>query len=126
MSLVLRGGLIVTPTGDDVRVGRGSIVVDGDRITRIDWAGDAPSAPAPADRVIDAADRVVIPGLVDAHAHFYGSLIPGLVDRLPLDMRMPYLGACLEGWEERDHALTTLLGAARMLRHGTTTVGATN
>ena len=122
MALVLHGGLIVTPTRDDVRVGRGRIVVDGDRLARVDWTDGAPSPPSPADRVIDATDRIVIPGLVDAHAHFYGSLIPGLVDRLPLDMRMPYLGACLEGWEERDHALATLLGAARMLRNGTTTV----
>ena len=120
MALLVRDGLIVTPTPDDVRVERGSIVVEADRITRIAWG--ASLEPAPGDRVIDAARRIVVPGFVDAHAHFYGSLIPGLVDRLPLDMRMPYLGACLEGWEERDHWLTTALGAARMLRHGTTTV----
>jgi cytosine/adenosine deaminase-related metal-dependent hydrolase len=122
MALVLRGGLIMTPTRDDVRVGRGTIVVDGDRIARVEWDGGRPIEAVPGARIIDAGDRIVIPGLVDAHAHFYGSLIPGLVDRLPLDMRMPYLGACLEGWEARDHELATLLGAARMLRNGTTTV----
>lgn len=121
MALVLHGGLIVTPTRDDVRVERGTIVVAGDRIARVAWPGEAVEV-APADRVLDASGRVIVPGLVDAHAHAYGSLIPGLVDRLPLDMRMPYLGACLEGWEERDSWLTTALAAARMLRHGTTTV----
>jgi cytosine/adenosine deaminase-related metal-dependent hydrolase len=120
MSLQIRDGLIVTPSGDAVATGRGTIVVDGDRIARVAWG--APPDPAPGDRVIDASRRIVVPGFVDAHAHFYGTLIPGLVDRLPLDMRMPYLGACLEGWEERDHWLTTALGAVRMLRHGTTTV----
>lgn len=120
MALLVRDGLIVTPTRDDVHVGRGTVVVEADRIARVAW--DAPVVPAPGDRVVDAARRIVVPGFVDAHAHFYGTLVPGLVDRLPLDMRMPYLGACLDGWDERDHWLTTALGAARMLRHGTTTV----
>jgi cytosine/adenosine deaminase-related metal-dependent hydrolase len=49
---------------------------------------------------------LVIPGLVDAHAHFYGTLIPGLIDRLPLDVRRPFLGACTDGWTERDTWVT--------------------
>ena len=123
MSLVIGGGLVVTPERDGVRAERGTIVVDGDRIARVVYGADAARlAPAAGDRVIDASRRLVIPGLVDAHCHAYGALVVGLVDHLPLDIRMLALGATLAGWTDDDTRVGTLLGAWRMLRGGTTTV----
>ncbi|HYB40598.1 MAG TPA: amidohydrolase [Candidatus Methylomirabilis sp.] len=123
MSLVIRGGTIATPYGDGVRSGPGTITVDGDRIARVAWGPEADRVTTtPADRVIDARTAVVIPGLVDAHSHCYGSLIPGLIDRLPLDVRRPFLAVCTDGWTERDTRAAVLLAAWRMLRSGTTTV----
>jgi cytosine/adenosine deaminase-related metal-dependent hydrolase len=123
MALLIRDGMVVTPWGDDVRAERATIVVDGTRIARVAWGADAPRVESqPGDTLVDASRALVIPGLVDAHCHFYGTLIPGLIDRLPLDVRRPLLGACTDGWSERDTWVATLLGVARMLRHGTTTV----
>ncbi len=123
MSMVILGGMVVTPERGGVRAERGAIVVDGDRIARVAYGADAARLePAAGDRVIDAGRRIVIPGLVDAHCHAYGALTPGLVDRLPLDIRMPALAATLAGWTEDDTRVATLLGAWRMLRGGTTTV----
>jgi cytosine/adenosine deaminase-related metal-dependent hydrolase len=121
--LVRRAGLIVTPEGDGVRAERGAIAVDGDRIARVAYGAEGDRlAAGPGDRVIDAGRRLVIPGLVDAHCHAYGSLVPGLVDHLPLDIRMPSLGAIVEAWTDDDTRVSTLLTALRMLRGGTTTV----
>ena len=123
MALVVRGGTIVTPAGDDVRAERGTIVVEGDRIARVAWGAEAARMEAdPAARVIDAVRMLVMPGLVDAHSHFYGTLIPGLIDRLPLDVRRPFLTACTDGWTDRDTWVATLLGAFRSMCAGTTTV----
>ncbi|PYM11298.1 MAG: hypothetical protein DMD81_27305 [Candidatus Rokuibacteriota bacterium] len=123
MALVVRGGTIVTPAGADVRAERGTIVVEGDRIARVAWGAEAARVEAdPADRVIDAVRMLVMPGLVDAHSHFYGTLIPGLIDRLPLDVRRPFLTACTDGWTDRDTWVATLLGAFRSMCAGTTTV----
>lgn len=123
MRTIVRGGLIVTPEGPDVRGERGSVVIDGDRIHAVVYGAEAERvAPAPDDHVIDATRRLVIPGLVDAHSHAYGVLAPGLVDQIPLDIRMPALAAVLEGWSEADSRVATLVGAWRMLRGGTTTV----
>lgn len=89
---------------------------------------DAPPSPdvdqrrVPARHRPDAARALVIPGLVDAHSHFYGTLGPGLIDMLPLDVRRPLLAACTDGWTERDTRVATTLGVLRMLRNGTTTV----
>jgi cytosine/adenosine deaminase-related metal-dependent hydrolase len=123
MALLVKNGLVVTPTARDVRAERATVTVEGDRIARVAWGSEADRVePAPGDRVIDGTRSIAIPGLVDAHAHCYGVLIPGLIDRLPLDTRMPHLAACLAGWTERDTWVATALGALRMLRNGTTTV----
>ena len=123
MALVIRDGMVVTPAGDDVRAERATIVVEGARIARVAWGSEAGRVEStPGDQVIDATRALVIPGLVDAHSHFYGTLIPGLIDRLPLDVRRPFLGACTDGWTERDTWVATMLGVLRMLRNGTTTV----
>jgi imidazolonepropionase len=44
---------------------RAAVVIDGDSVA---WIGPAAGAP-PADDVVDAAGRAVLPGFVDSHAH---------------------------------------------------------
>lgn len=123
MGLLIRDGLIVTPEGGDIRAERGTIVVEGDRIARIAYGPTASQIqPGPSDRVIEGKHRLVMPGLVDAHTHFYGTLVPGLIDHLPLDMRMLPLGAVTGGWGESETRIATLLGALRLMRNGTTTL----
>ncbi|HEX5815843.1 MAG TPA: amidohydrolase family protein [Methylomirabilota bacterium] len=61
VDLVVRGGRVVTATDDF----EASVAVDGGRIAAI-----APEALLPpADRVIDAAGKIVFPGLIDCHLH---------------------------------------------------------
>jgi cytosine/adenosine deaminase-related metal-dependent hydrolase len=123
MALLIREGIIITPEGPDIRAERGTIVVEDDRIVRVAYNAKAGEIePGPFDRVIEATDRLIIPGLVDAHSHFYGTLAPALIDYLPLEIREPLLGAMTRGWGERETRATTLLGALRMMRNGTTTV----
>lgn len=65
-SLVLTGGRLVT-MGPAGVIEDGTIVIDGNRIRA---AGPASEVLIPAGaRVIDLQGRVVLPGLIDAHAH---------------------------------------------------------
>lgn len=67
--LAVEGGRIVTPSGT---IENGSILLRGDRIARV---SEDPTAEA--DRVIDARDRVVMPGIVDLHGDdFEQHLVP--------------------------------------------------
>ena len=50
----------------------GGLVVDGERIVECLPAGAEPGTPC--DRVFDAAEHVVLPGLVNTHHHFYQTL----------------------------------------------------
>ena len=60
MSMLIKNGTIVTATDQYV----GDVFVEGDKITTI---GSALSMPA--DRVIDAKGKYVLPGGIDVHTH---------------------------------------------------------
>jgi dihydropyrimidinase len=60
MSLLIRGGRIVTAADDYVA----DVYIEDERIALIGESIDVP-----ADRVIDAAGRYVLPGCVDPHTH---------------------------------------------------------
>ena len=84
--IIIRNGIVVTLNdADDVHFG-GTVVVEGDRIAAV---GDGAGESADGARVIDATDRIVMPGLVDFHYHT--ALGKGWSDHLPL---WEYLQTC--------------------------------
>ena len=77
-TVAITGARILTMAGEDAGViENGTIVIQGDRIAAI---GPAASTPVPnGARMVDAAGRTIMPGLVDAHAHGpqgVGDLVP--------------------------------------------------
>ena len=60
MSILIRGGRVVTAADDYVA----DIYVEGERVALIGESLDVT-----ADRVVDASDKYVLPGLVDPHSH---------------------------------------------------------
>jgi 5-methylthioadenosine/S-adenosylhomocysteine deaminase len=62
--LLLRGGVIISM---DPRIGdlaRGDVLIEGAKISAV-----APNIAAPGAEVIDAANMILIPGLIDCHRH---------------------------------------------------------
>jgi 5-methylthioadenosine/S-adenosylhomocysteine deaminase len=113
---VIRGGLVLTPSFTPAEA---DIICRGDEIHEIVPRG----GPAPADAiVIDAADRAIMPGLVNAHVHGHGTLAKGRVeDRWPLELflnALPGLGA---NRTVEHKYLNGLVGAVEMIRKGSTT-----
>jgi len=62
VKLLIKGGRIVDPASqvDEVL----DLLIEGDKISKV-----AKGIKCPADKVIEAAEKIVIPGLVDLHAH---------------------------------------------------------
>ncbi|NBE56545.1 dihydropyrimidinase, partial [Streptomyces boluensis] len=62
---LIRGGLVITAT-DEIHA---DVLIEDGRIAALAAHGSEPAMSWTADRVIDATDKYVIPGGVDAHTH---------------------------------------------------------
>ncbi len=117
MSLLIRGGLVVT-MNDAFEVLEGDVSIRDGRIAAI-----ASNIIAPHDRVVDARGGYVLPGLIQTHIHLCQTLFRGFADDLPL---MDWLRKRV--WPmEAAHTPASLRAATRLattelLCSGTTTV----
>lgn len=79
-TVVLTGAKVLTMAGDGAgAIENGTIVIEGDRITAVFDSTTARFAPPAGAKIIDMSGKVIMPGLVDAHAHGpqgVGDLIP--------------------------------------------------
>jgi 5-methylthioadenosine/S-adenosylhomocysteine deaminase len=110
----ITGGVIILP---DAPLGRLSdLVIENGWITDI----VAPSTSISDANLIDASDRLIIPGLVNAHTHGQTSLSKGANERWNLELLLnafPWLGGRRN---PEIHYITALLGAAELVRKGCT------
>ena len=112
---VLRGGRVLD--GGDHDGGPADILIEGDAIRAIGPPGmDAPADAAP----VDATDRLILPGLVNAHTHGDASLSKGLGDRWTLELLLNAAPLRRRGVRLRDKALAARLAAAEMVSNGIT------
>jgi 5-methylthioadenosine/S-adenosylhomocysteine deaminase len=97
---------------------RGAIAISGGAIVAVgDIAGDYEPL-----ETIDCKDRVVMPGLINAHTHAPMTLLRGLADDLRLDVwLLGYMMPVERAFVRPDFvALGTTLACAEMIRSGTT------
>lgn len=112
---IIRNGQVLDPERRTVEAA--DILIQGDAILELGPPGlDAPEDAA----VIDAADRLLMPGLVNAHTHGHGSLSKGYGDKWSLELLLnaaPWIGGglTLEG-----QYLAARLNAAEMVLKGCT------
>jgi len=115
---LIRGGQVYDHDGDVHKPAVADILVEGDAIAAV---GSGLTADG-VDEIIDATDRLVVPGLINAHYHSHDVLCRGLFEELPLEFWLLYtlpLGANRSNEEVRAR---TLVGALECLRCGITTV----
>ncbi len=112
---VIRGGRLVGTGGR--RAELADILIVGDSVAEVGPAGLA----APADAiVIDARDRLMHPGLINAHTHGHGNLAKGMGDRWTLELLLA-AGPWITGSRTlEDKYLSTYVGAIEMLLKGCT------
>jgi len=118
-TIVIRGGTVLTLNdADEVHFG-GTVVIEGDRIARVAAAGE--TVDAGGAREIDAAGKIVMPGLVDLHYHT--ALGKGWSDHLPL---WEYLQTCwypmIRALDPEEAYWAALASYGESIRCGVTTV----
>ena len=112
---VVRGARVLD--GGDFDGGPTDILIEGDTIRAL----GPPGMDAPADAAeMDATDRLILPGLVNAHTHGDASLAKGLGDRWTLELLLNAAPLRRHGVGLRDKALAARLAAAEMVENGIT------
>src|SRR5437763_5237230 len=112
---IVRGGRVL-----DIAAGTAEpadILIEDDTIREIGRPGCA--APEGAAE-LDAADRLIHPGLVNAHTHSHGNLGKGMGDRWTLELLLSAAPWLTGNRGADDLVLTTQIGAVEMMLKGCT------
>jgi 5-methylthioadenosine/S-adenosylhomocysteine deaminase len=120
--LIINATLLANPADDHLQEAAFLAIADG-AVAGIGAMADLPAQPA-AERIIDAAGNLLLPGLINCHCHGAMTLFRGLADDLPL---MTWLNEHIFPAEARlvDAEMVywcSKLAAAEMIMGGTTTV----
>jgi 5-methylthioadenosine/S-adenosylhomocysteine deaminase len=92
MSFIFADGWLITMNDRREILERGSVAVDGDRITAIGSRRQLEEQ-YPGAEVIYCSDRIVMPGMVNTHTHMFQTLLKGLGD----DMVLKKWFTCMTG-----------------------------
>lgn len=119
--LLKNARLLITMNDTEETITNGAMFV---RENKIEWVGktaDIPEAYQTAERVIDASDKVVLPGLVNTHHHFYQTLTRAMA---PNSSLFPWLQTLYPVWARLDGTAvytSALVAMAEMILSGCTT-----
>ena len=120
MKILVTNALIVTMNDQNDVIEKGSIVIDGNRISYVGPSEWMP--PDSYDRTLEADHMIAMPGLINAHCHSPANLVRGLLPSKPLEIWRAYYRASLRGMRDDDFYASALLGGMEMLKSGATTV----
>ena len=121
--MLIANGTVITADQDRHVYERGFVLVEGDHVAAVGEGEVSEEQRISVGKAIDAADKVVMPGLINAHAHLFQTLIRGLSDSRELvpwlqDVAFPVY----EHMNSDDVYLATLIGAMENIRGGATAV----
>src|ERR1700730_622705 len=87
--LIIRGGLVLNAHAAHEKPVALDILIVDDKIAELAPAGEAfatPIDPSVPPETLDARDRLIVPGFVNAHYHSYDVLAKGLLEDMPFDV----------------------------------------
>jgi 5-methylthioadenosine/S-adenosylhomocysteine deaminase len=121
-SLIIANGIVLTMDAERRLLNPGSVAIDGTRIVAVDRP-EVIASRFTAAETIDAAGKVVLPGLINTHTHAAMVMYRGLGDDLAL---MEWLEKYIFPAEAKTVSpefvrIGTRLAALEMIRSGTTT-----
>ena len=119
MALVLQGGAVLTVNDTTEFLPSADIRVEGTTIAAI---GAADTLARPGDEVIDAADTLVTPGLVNVHTHAATAFFRGLADDKPRDFWMGYAVPGQEHFTIEDYKASVRAACCEFLLNGVTCI----
>jgi 5-methylthioadenosine/S-adenosylhomocysteine deaminase len=118
--LIIDGGTIITMDPARKILEHSSIVVQDQRIIAVDDR-DSIHMVYYADKVINAGDRVIIPGLINTHTHLFQTFLRGIGQDLPaIEWLHQAIDPVVNHLTPEDSHLSALLGCVEGIKSGTT------
>ena len=122
MKWMIKGAVVLSMREKECQPEDLDIVIDGDKIAAVGENLDPEHIGV--EKILSGKDKLIIPGLVNAHIHSHDRFDKGRFDNLPLEVWMmlynPPLGR--RNWSPRECYLRTMLNCIEQLKSGTTTV----
>jgi len=116
-------GSVLTMDEQETIYSPGWVEVSGSTISALGEGVPPANVTAKAERVLDAANMAVLPGLVNGHTHLSQTFMRGLADDKPLLQWLKQIMWPMQAaMSVEDMRLASLLGLAENLRCGATTV----
>lgn len=119
MKLLIRGGYLLLSENGRFSVERGDLEITDKKITGI-WKGETEIGLSEYDKMIDARNRLVMPGLINAHTHAYMSLLRNYADDMEFFDWLDRVQAAEDHMTPQDCYWGTMLNIIEMIRTGTT------
>jgi 5-methylthioadenosine/S-adenosylhomocysteine deaminase len=122
VDFIIRGGTVVTMDGSSRVIENGAVAIRRERIVAVGTSAEITSKYSAAD-TIDAAGKVVMPGLINTHTHVPMVLFRGIADDLMLPewLQKYIFPAEAKNVDEQFVRWGTRLGCLEMIEGGTTT-----
>jgi 5-methylthioadenosine/S-adenosylhomocysteine deaminase len=122
VDLIVRGGTVVTMNAQKQVIENGAVAVKGGKIVAVGTSAEV-LAKHSSRQIINAAGKLITPGLINTHTHVPMSLFRGLADDLDLQQWLTQyiFPAEAKNVNEQFVRAGTRLGLAEMIRGGTTT-----
>jgi len=126
MTIRFENGIVVTLGRDNKVLWNGSVITDGDQITAV---GDTPEMREsfPDAEVVDCSGKIILPGFICAHHHFYSTMARGMAP--PGEPASNFVEILQRLWwkldkalSEEDITLSTQIPLIECIRNGTTTI----
>lgn len=117
--LLIKDGVVRLKDGGKTKYEQMDLLISGNMIREI-----APNISCPQAEVLDASNHLVIPGLINCHIHSHDNFNRAWLDNMPLETWMAAVRPFFSGVRHTPDQVyyRTLMGAAEMLRTGTTAV----
>jgi putative selenium metabolism protein SsnA len=126
MAIRFENGIVVTLGKENRVLWNGSVVTEGERVEAVGVAAEMTSR-YPDAEVVDCSGKVILPGFICAHHHFYSTMARGMAP--PGEPASNFVEILERLWwkldmalSEEDITLSTQIPLIECIRNGTTTI----
>jgi 5-methylthioadenosine/S-adenosylhomocysteine deaminase len=121
--ILLRKGLILTVDSSNRLLHDHDLLIEGDHIAAMGKDLELSGKDNIDGEIINANDKLIMPGLVNAHFHSYDAFMKGRFEDLPLEIWALHMDLSqYRPYTDHELRIRTLLVVSEMIRNGITTM----